>query len=187
MPLVTGHYTLDRSKLPAKSEALRVRFVSQRVNNKNTLLVLYPNAGPGFEPSYVRYAVGMKFRQIQLEDRRLIDAQGVGQLVVTGQRLLGMITDGSVGKAALKESAGSVYAFALDLDDIRPVEIKTNWRDKPVDAVIQSKEGQNPAFRIDILMVNLLVKDDGQVLLASLPAFLEHLTPEGRQSLQKGT
>jgi len=44
MPIVTGRYTLDRSKLPTKADELRVRFVPQLVNDENTLLVLYPNS-----------------------------------------------------------------------------------------------------------------------------------------------
>ena len=185
MPIVTSHYTLDRSKLPGQADELRVRFVPQPVNGKNRLLVLYPNSEPGFERSYLRYAVGMEFRQILLGDRTLIVAQGLGQIVVTGQRLIGMITDGSVGKAVLNESVGSVYAFALDLDDIRPVEIKKNWRGKPVEADILSKVGQSPVFGIKVLSVGLLLKDDGQVIRMSLPAFLEQLSPEGRRNLQK--
>src|SRR2546427_9489624 len=87
---------------------------------------------------------------------------GLAQIVVTGQRLIGMITDGSVGKAVLKESAGSVYAFALDLDDFGPVEIKKNWRGKPVEALILSKEGQSPVFGMGVLSVDLLLKNDVQ-------------------------
>src|SRR6266516_1910113 len=101
--------------------------------------MLYPNSEPGFESSYVRYAVGMTLR---LGDGTV--AEGAGQIVVTGQRLIGMITDGTVGKAALKEiaGAGSVYAFAFDWDDCDPVEIQKNWRGKPVSGRIMSKEGR---------------------------------------------
>lgn len=187
MPIATGHYTLDRTKLPAKADALRIRFVPQLVNNKNTLLVLYPDTEPGFEPSFMRYAVLMKFDHLLQGDGSVAAAQGLGQIVVTGQRLLGMITDGSMGKTMLKEAAGSVYVFALDLDDCAPVESKTNWRGKQVEAVIRSKEGQAPPFRLQIMSVDLLLKNDGQVIRASLPTFLEHLTPEGRQNLQKET
>ena len=143
MPIVRGHYILDRSKLPTKADELRVRFVPQLVNGKNTLQVLYPNSEPGFEPLYVRYVVEMKLR---LSDGTV--AWRPAQIVVTGQRLIGMITDGSVGKAVLKESAGSVYSFALDLDDFGPVEIKKNWRGKPVEALILAKECQSPVFGI---------------------------------------
>ena len=187
MPIVTGHYTLNRRDLPAKADKLRVRFVPQLVNNKNTVLMLYPNSEPGFEPSYVRYAVWMKLGHLRLDDSTVTLAQGFGQLVVTGQQLLGLPTDPSVGKAVLKESAGtgSVYAFALDLDDCDPVEIKRNWRCKPGEAVIESKDNQNPAFRLGVLSVGLLVKDDGPVIRTSLPAFLEQLAPEEQRNLQK--
>ena len=180
MPIVTGHYTLDRSKLPSKSDKLRVRFVSQLVNGKNTLLVIYPNSEPGFEPSYVRYIGGII---LKLGDGTV--AQTQGQLVVTGQRLIGMITKGSAGKAVLNESVGSVYAFAIDLDDIRPAEIKTNWRGKPIEAIIQSKEGQSPTFLLQVFSIDFSLKNDGQVIPTSLDAFLDRLTPEGRRNLQK--
>jgi hypothetical protein len=98
MPIVTGHYTFNRTNQPAKADELRVRFVPQLVNGKNTLLVHYPNSEPGFEPSYLRYVVEMK---LQLGDGTV--PWGLAQIVVTGQRLIGMITDGSVGKAVLKE------------------------------------------------------------------------------------
>ena len=93
MPIVTGHYKIDRAKLPSKVDDLRIRFVSQLVNGKNTLLLLYPNSEPGAEPVYVRYAGGIK---LGLGDGTV--AEGIGQIVVTGKRLIGMITDGSVGK-----------------------------------------------------------------------------------------
>jgi len=114
-------------------------------------------------------------------------AEGAGQIVVTGQRLIGMITDGTVGKAALKEiaGAGSVYAFAFDWDDCDPVEIQKNWRGKPVSGRIMSKEGQSPVFGIQVIMVSFLVKDDGQVTQTSFPAFLDQLTSESQRNLQK--
>lgn len=182
MPIITGNYTLDRSKLPSKSDKLRVRFVSQLVNRKNNLLVIYPNAELGYEPVYVRFVAGMK---LQLDDGTV--AQMMGQIVVTGQRLIGMITDGSVGKVVLSQSTGSVYAFVFDLDDIRPVETKTNWRGKPVEAIIRSKEGQKPAFLLQVSGEIASLKNDGQAAPASLAAFLERLTPEGQQILQKQT
>ncbi|HZS79798.1 MAG TPA: hypothetical protein VFA41_24520 [Ktedonobacteraceae bacterium] len=180
MPILTGHIQIDRSKLPSKFDKLRVRFVSQLVNNKTTLLMISPDAGLDFEPIYVRYATGMI---LKLGDGTV--AQSQGQLVVTGQRLIGMVTDGAVGKAALSQSAGTVYAFAVDLDDIGPVEIKKNWRGQPVEAVIRSKEGQSPSFVLQVFSVVAVLKNDGHVIPTSLPDFLNRLTPEGRRNLQK--
>jgi hypothetical protein len=188
MTNVTGHYTLDLTELPAKAPDLRIRFVPQLVNRKNTALVLYPNAEPGFEPSYVRYVVMMEFRHLLLRERVILIVQGRGQLVVTGQRLVGMITDGSMGKVSLNESVGSVYAFAFDLDDIRPVEIKENWRGKTIEAIIHSKVGQSSMFGLKVFSpgpgLPLLLEDDGQVIRTSLSAFLDQLTPESRRNLQ---
>lgn len=181
MPIITSHLTIDRSKLPSKSDKLRVLFKSQLVNRKNNLLVIYPNAEPGFEPAYARYVTAMK---LQLSDGTV--AQMMGQIVVTGQRLIGMITDGSVGKAKLNEAVGSIYAFAIDLDDIRPVETKKNWRGKPIEATIRSKESQSPAFLLHIIGGTIaMLKNDGNAAPTTLEAFLERLTPEGRRNLQK--
>lgn len=181
MPIVTGHYNLDRSKLPSKSDKLRVLFKSQLVNRKNNLLVIYPNAEPGYEPAYARYVTGMK---LQLRDGTI--AQMMGQIVITGQRLIGMITDGSAGKATLNEATGSVYTFTVDLEDIRPVETRKNWRGKPVEIMIRSKEGQNPAFLLHIIGGTIAtLKNDGNAAPTTLEAFLERLTPEGRRNLQK--
>src|SRR5437588_12500771 len=98
MPIVTSHYTLDRSKLPVQADELRVRFVPQPVNGKNRLLVLYANSEPGFEPSYLRYAVGMEFRQILLGDRTVIVAHELAPIGDNGKRLVGMINDGLAGQ-----------------------------------------------------------------------------------------
>jgi tetratricopeptide (TPR) repeat protein len=187
MPIVTGHYTLDLTELPVKAPDLRIRFALQLISHKNTLLVLYPNAEPGFEPSYVRYVAMMEFRHLLLRGREILVAQGRGQLVVTGQRLIGMITDGFAGKVALSESASSVFAFALDLDDIRPAQItEKNWRGEPIEAIIESKVDQSSVFGIKVFDYGefLLLKDDGQVKRASLSAFLDQLTPESRRNLQ---
>lgn len=180
MPIVTSHYTLDFSKLPSKSDTLHVRFATQLVNGKNRLLLIYPNAEPGFEPAYVRYATGLK---LQADNGAV--ATGAGQLVVTGQRLFGMITDGSVGNAILKEATGSVYAFSFSLDDMSAVETRKNWLGKPAEALIRSREGLRPAFLLHIFSVVASVRDDGQVIVTTLPALLDRLTPEGRRALQK--
>ncbi len=179
MPIATGHYTLDLSKLPSKADELRVRFEQQVVNGKNVQLLIYPDAEPGFEPSYVRYATGMS---LQLGDGTV--AGRLGQLVVTGQRLVGMITGGSVGNAALDASHGAIYVFSIDLDDCYGPVPKTNWRGKPVEAMFRSKEDQRVAFMLHVFSMVATVKNGGEVAYTSLPRLLEHLTPEGRQRLQ---
>lgn len=184
MSIVTNHFALELAKLPTKSDELRIRFVPQVVNGRNALLVLYPDAEPDFEPSYARYAVLMRLRQMQ-SDGAVTVADGVGQIVITGQRLIGMITDGSLNKTVLSESHGLVYAFALDLDDCGPLEIKKNWRGKPVEALILSKDGVSPVLGIVVMSVRLLVQNSGNVMPAAMSAFLEHLTPEGQRNLQR--
>lgn len=179
MPILTRHYTPDHTPLPSNVDELRLRFVSKRVNGKNTLLLLHPDSEQGFESTYVRYVAMMELIHSYEVDENvyLLTAKGLGQIVVTGRRIIGMITDGSVGSAVLDESVGSVYAFTFDLDDSGPVEVKKNWLGKPITAVLRSKDQQKRPFGLRVISVDLIVKDNGQVVRSSLPAFLEKLTP----------
>jgi len=180
MAYTTALYTLDLAALPLKAEKIRARFDSQVVNGKNRQLLIYPNTGPDFEPHYIRYHAGIVFR---LDNGTV--AKIMGQLVVTGERIIGLITDGSVGKTKLSESSGSVYAFALDLDDIQLARIKTNWRKQPVEAFIMPIQDQKPAFLLQVFSVAATVQDNGTARPSSLPNLLNRLTPEGRRKLQE--
>jgi hypothetical protein len=63
----------------------------------------------------------------------------LGQLVVTGERVIGMMTRGSAGGAKLDDSAGCVYAFAASRDDLRPAEAETNRKGSLTQALIRSR------------------------------------------------
>jgi hypothetical protein len=179
MPVLTGSYNLDLTALPANAEKQRVRFDTQVVNGKNRLLMMYPASGQGFEPTYVRYMVGMTLR---LGDGTT--AQQQGQLIVTGQRLLGMFTSGSVGNKQLNGQAGSIFVFTIDLDDIDVITPKTNRRGKPVEATLSSRDDLDPWFVLHIITVAASLKNDGTAKPTSIQAFLPRLSPEGRRELQ---
>jgi len=179
MAVVTDKYKLDLMSLPARDERLRIRFNSQIINGKNRLLLLYPLSDRNVEPSFVRYAVGMT---LKLGDGIAVGQQG--QLIVTGQRLLGMFTDGAVGGQPLNGQAGSVFAFSLDLDDVDSVTPKSNWRGKPVEAIVSSREDLDPWFVLHVFTVAALVKSDGTATPTSIGALLPRLLPEGRGKLQ---
>ncbi len=111
MAIVATTLTLDLAALPTRSAELRVGFGMGVGNNNKQLLLLYPGTDGGYEPQHLRYAVYMTLTFDGMTVGNL------GQLVVTGQRLIGMMTHGSAGGTKLNESAGSVFAFTIGLDD----------------------------------------------------------------------
>jgi hypothetical protein len=100
----------------------------------------------------------------------------LGQLVVTGERVIGMMTRGSAGGTRLDDSAGCVYVFAASRDDLRPAEAETNRKGSPVKALIRSRDGQYPGFTLRITSVVGTLDDRGkltfQTSLADLLAAL---------------
>lgn len=177
MTFTGNKYQLDLSTLPTAIEALRVRFDAKVVNGKNKILYLYPNGEPGYEKRCVRFATGL---MLTLADGTV--AQNQGQLVVTGHRLLGMITSGSVGKMSLDESSGAIYAFAIDRDDLQPYELKKNWRGNTSQVRLQSKSGLEPRFQLNIFSMVASLNNDGTTDIVSFPALLSRLSADGRQA-----
>jgi hypothetical protein len=157
-----------------------VQFDTQVINGKNRLVLLYPAAEKGFEPTYARFMGGMTLR---LGDGTKVNQ--IGQLIVTGQRLLGMFTSGAVGTHSLDAQAGSIFAFSVDLDDIDSITPKTNRRGKPVEATLASRDDLVPWFILHIITVAASVKNDGTAKPSSLQNFLARLSPEGRRELQQ--
>ena len=178
MAFAACHLILDLSDLPSQSEELRVGFMMGVGNNKKPMLLIYPANGTNISPApaHVRYAVYMTLR---LSDGT--EAGDVGQLIVTGRRLMGMITHGSAGGTRLDDSAGSVYAFCLDLDDIKSVEPKTRWTGRVAGAVITSRDDRDPGFVLKVTSVVGILSDSGRLTSgASFADLLRSVAPGGR-------
>src|SRR5579871_3648072 len=112
--------TFDPATPPPESRSLGVSCRMGTGNNSKQLLLLFP-AGPRPAP-YLRLAVYMS----------LVGPDGgtagdLGQLVITGERLIGMMTHGSAAGSRLDERAGSVYVFTASMDDLAPAVPKTKW------------------------------------------------------------
>jgi len=108
------------------------------------------------------------------------EAGDVGQLIVSGRRLIGMVTHGSAGDTRLDDSVGSVYAFSLDLDDIKSVETKTRWTGRVAGAVITSVDDLDPGFVLKITSVVGILADSGRLTAgASFTDLLQSVTPAG--------
>lgn len=181
MAIAASRFALDLSALPSRSDELRVGFGMGMGNNKKPLLLVYPGVSAAFEPQHIRYAADMT---LKLDDGTV--AQKLGQFVVTGERIIGMITSGIAGGTKLNASSGSVYAFVLGLDDIQPVEVKTSRKGTPAEALIQSRDGQRPVFSLHIGSVVGSLSDAGVLTYSSsLSDLLNSLTPESRAGLRR--
>ena len=177
MAFVACHLILDLSDLPSQLEELRVGFKMGAGNNKKPLLLISPASDPAAGPiaAPIRYSVYMTLR---LSDGT--EAGDVGQLIVAGRRVIGMVTHGSAGETRLDESAGSVYAFSLDLDDIKSVEPKARWTGRVAGAVITSKDDLEPGFVLRLTSVVGFLADSGRLTSgASFAGLLRSVTPGG--------
>jgi hypothetical protein len=180
MPFASGQVKIDRSTLPAKFPLIGAHVDLQLVNKSKRSLVLYPDAEPGVEPFAVRYVGAFKIMLGETVDKDLniVSLEGLGQLVITRQRVLGLITDSTPRSAIrLNEDTGSVYVFGFDWDDVGEVMVKKGWFGRPSTAAISGKE---EPFGIVIIDIYLLVKDNGDVTRAGLSALVERLASEGR-------
>ncbi len=152
------HLKLDLSALPSQSDELDVVFGRGVGNNGKPLLLIFPVKDTVADPGHIRYAVYMHLR---LSDGT--EAGELGQLVVSGQRLIGMMTHGSADGARLNESAGSVYAFALNLEDIQSARPLTRWTGRVAGVVIHSREHLQQRFVLEVRSVVGALADSGRL------------------------
>ena len=153
-----SHLTLDLSALPFRSAELGADFRLGAGNNGKPLLLLSPAAGAAAPSPHQRFAVYM-----ELSGDDGTAAGKLGQLVVTGERVIGMMTRGSAGGARLDDSAGRVYAFAASRDDLRPAEAQTNRKGSLTQALIRSRDGRYPGFTLRVTSVVGTLDDRGQL------------------------
>ena len=181
MAFAADYLRLDLSALPSRSEQLGAGFYLGLGNNKKPLLLVAPNAGNAAEP-HVRYAVGMV---LTLADGMV--AKDLGQLVVTSDRIIGMMTRGSAGPVKLDGATGSAYAFSASMDDLHPAEPRKNRRGALTGAAIRSRDG-GPGFVLEVNSVIGSLDDDGMLAFrASLADLLRSLTPESRSLMNPYT
>lgn len=171
---VADYLRLNLSALPWHSERLGAGFYMGLGNNKNPVLMVAPGSGNAVEP-HVRYAAGMV---LTLADGTV--AKDLGQLVLTGDRVIGMLIRGSAGQVKLDGAAGSVYAFSARLDAAYPAEATKNRRGALTGVLIKSMEGQ-PRFELLVNSVFGSLSDEGLLAFrASLADLLKVLAPESR-------
>jgi hypothetical protein len=168
---------LNLLALPWRSARLGAGLYRGIGNNSKPLLLLAPAAGNSVEP-HVRYAVGL---ELTLADGMVI--QDLGQLVVTRDRIIGMVTYGSVGPATLDAAAGAVYAFSAGLDGLQCSEIVKKRRGVPGGMFIRPGEGQPPEFELRVKSVLGSLDDDGRLTFGAELADLAKVLAPGMRSL----
>ena len=162
MTFTVSYLMLDLSALPFHSVELNADFRLGAGNDGKPLLLLSPGGDAAAPSPHQRFAVYM-----ELSGDDGTAAGKLGQLVVTGERVVGMMTRGSAGGAKLDDSAGRVYAFAASRDDLRPAEAETNRKGIPTKALIQSRDGQHPGFTLRITSVVGTLDDHGRLVFQS--------------------
>ncbi len=175
MTFAADFLKLDLLTLPWHSGRLGAGLYRGVGNNSKPLLLLAPGAGNSVEP-HVRYAVGL---ELTLADGMVV--QDLGQLVVTSDRIIGMVTNGSAGPVALDAAAGAVYVFSARLDGLQCSEIIKKRRGVPGGTFIRPGNGQPPEFELRVKSVLGSLDDDGRLTFgASLANLVTALTPGPR-------
>jgi hypothetical protein len=172
---------LDLSALPLHSPEFGAGFYLGTGNNSKPLLLVAPGAGNSVVP-HVRYAAGLV---LTLAGGTVV--KELGQLVVTSDRIIGIVTHGSAGQVRLDGATGSVYAFTAGVDDLQPAEVQAKRRGKLTGLVVRSRDG-HPRFELHVTSVIGSLDDDGTLTFgASLADLLNSLTPESRSLMNPYT
>lgn len=189
MALKKARFTLDRSSLPTQNPDLGIRFVRQSVEKfkaGNADMVLLRPAGSllsgedavGPEPRFNHVVCGM-----QLRSRDGTVAEGSGQLIISGQRFLGLIDSGTVtgGPPLDVNTSGNVFCFTFLRSDVYAPEIKKR-RMKPSDFTFRSKEELPEGFTCTVFSAMASIAN-GKTSLWYDKNMLQAISEEGRQSL----
>jgi len=184
MTFAADYLRLDLSALPSPSPEFGAGFYLGTGNNSKPLLLVAPGAGNSVVP-LVRYAAGLV---LTLADGTVVKERG--QLVVTSDRIIGIVRHGSAGQGSagqvrLDGAAGSVYAFTAGADDLQPAEVQTKRRGGLTGLIIRSRDGR---FELHVTSVIGSLDDDGMLTFgASLADLLNSLTPESRSLMNPYT
>jgi hypothetical protein len=170
--LAASHLTFQPRAVPTAPRALGAAFQLGTGNNKKGQLILFP-AGPDQAQPHQRFAVYMRLTR---DDGS--SAGDLGQLVVTSERLIGLMTHGSAGGTRLDERTGSVYVFTAALDDLAPAVQKTRWTGRAAGVLVRSAPELKPGFVLEITSVVGTLADDGALTRrAAIASLLDVLGP----------
>jgi len=164
MALKMTQLTLNRDSMPQHCKELGISVVRQSVvdlkGNAKGMVLLRPAAqlldeedSVGPEPRFYFLLCGL-----QLKARNGSAANGSGQLVITGRRILGMITKGTAGSKPFSlDETGDVFCFSINRSDVYAPQVKRR-RLLPSDFSFRAKEESPIAFGLMVFscMVNIV-------------------------------
>jgi hypothetical protein len=191
MPLKTARLTIDRTLLPQKSDKLGIWFERRSVAKvkagsppSDMILVkpagalLHEEEAVGPEPRWNNVLCGMLIKAIDGTE-----AHGQGQLLITGQRLIGMIDNGTAsgGSPLSIGTSGNIFCFTCRRDDVYPPQVKKR-RLTPSDFAFQSKQGQPVAFQL-LVFAGAVYISNAKMGYWHDKNMLQALSEEGRQGL----
>ncbi len=195
MALTTATLTIDHSLLPQKYDKLGVRFERRSVTTLKAgappkdMVLLRPagtllagDAAIGPEPRWNHILCG-----ISIKTADGTEAHGQGQFIITGQRFIGMIDNGTAGGTSPLSAAktGKIFCFSFGRDDVSPPEVKKH-RLQPSDFTFVGQQGQPVRFRVLIFAGMAYVANDKIGYWHDKDMF-RVLSDEGRQGLLKAT
>jgi len=191
MSLKTALYTIDRDHLPVNATDLGARFVRQKIatikadSPPKDMVLMVPASNlltgenaVGPEPRFNTILCGLR---LQTQDGNV--AEGTGQVVITAQRLLGMVDYGTLtgGLPLSVEANRHVYCFTFHRDDVYPPNIKKH-RLIPSEFSFRSKEEVEVSFLIMIFSAAAYVAN-GKMGYWHDKHMLNAFSHEGRQRL----
>ncbi len=191
MALKTASLTIDRSRLPQKWDDLGIRFELHSVAKikadgpARDMVLLRPagallraESAVGPEPRWNHILCGIRMKALDGTD-----VQGAGQLIITGQRFIGMVDSGTAagGRKLSTNTTGAAFCFTFRRDDVYQPEI-TKHRLTPSDFAFRSKEPQPVAFRLQVFSAVAYVANDKMGYWYD-KNMLHCLSEEGRRGL----
>lgn len=179
MPFAADHLKLDLQALPWSSDRLGAAFYLGTGNNTRPLLMMKPAAGQLTERRQLRYAADVI---LTLADGTVV--RNLAQLVVTAERLLGMVIRGSAGSSKLDAGAGEVFAFSASLRETAPPTGKKNWRGAVTRVTVRPADGLPKDFVLAVNSVIGKLDDEGTLTFgASLAELIPVLTRDAAMGL----
>lgn len=157
MVLIVANLTLTRASMPQQYQEMGIRFERHEIARFKggvrdeillrpaaKLLAVEEDIGP--EP---RYHLIMSGLQLKFGENKV--AQGSGQLVITGKRLLGMIDEGTVsgGVPLSVDASGKVFCFSILHEDVEAPIIKRQ-RLQPSIYEFRAKDAQTTSFAFTV-------------------------------------
>ena len=100
-------------------------------------------------------------------------------MLITDQRILGMITSGAVGDEALDMDAGNVFAFTIDHEDLDRRRRTQTGAENPSKSSSAARAIGHPPSCFRSFSVAVVIKNDGSIVPTRIDSLVEALGERG--------